>query len=76
MTQNESMQLAGLLGMLADSQSRPAQDPRQVVYLPDGSVRGPIDATLPPWVLEMQRREQVMPDDREIWRLVQEAGRI
>ena len=71
--QMQDQRLAGLLGLLAGDYSLPGPAPVQAgVATPDGSVWGSVagNAQLP------GVDYTVRPDDVDIWRLVQDAGRV
>ncbi len=71
--EEQTQQLAGLLGLLAGDYRLPGFTPVQTgAAMPDGSVWGTV-ASAP----QMPGIDYtVRPDDVAIWRLVQDAGRI
>ena len=71
--QIQPQQLAGLLGLLAGDYSLPGAGPVQTgAAVPDGSVWGTVTGNVQMPGVDYT----VRPDDVDIWRLVQDAGRV
>ncbi len=71
--EEQTQQLAGLLGLLAGDYRMPGFTPVQTgAAMPDGSVWGSVTGSAQMPGIDYT----VRPDDVAIWRLVQDAGRI
>lgn len=71
--QRQQQQLAGLLGLLAGDYIPPQFAAQQTgASMPDGSVWGSVTGNAQRPGIDYT----VRPDDVDIWRLVQDAGRV